>query len=418
MNKSTFTEEKVLGFCLDYLGRWNRGYNPELPVEADSVRRICTNLLNSYFRYRGFIKLLISEFTGDRKVDNKVQNLLELTVTQLIFQRGVTQYTAVNVSVEVAKRRIRKASGFVNGVLRNFVRKYEKSFGDKPVQKLREIYGEKYNEIFLGTKLFMHWRSRFSKEELDALIKVLEKEVKITVRKKAGVTHIPDFLEPIDVKVPDCDMYICYNATELFNYYMDDFYVQDAATLLAASLVEVDGENRVIGDFCAAPGGKSSFIADRLHQSSILYSCDVNESRLPNLKENLQSYDNVEVQYNDATNPRFEDKMFDSVILDVPCSNSGVIRKRPDVKWRFSQKKVKDLVLLQEDIFVATLPLIKDGGSIVYSTCSIEPEENRRQVEFFLEEFPFCTLEKEIVQMPTMESDGSYAALIRIDRRK
>ncbi len=420
MRDKNRTQANVLHFCSTYLERWEKGLNPELPREAEQVRRICTNLLNNYFRYRGFIKYFIKELTGDRKVDKRVANLLELILTQLIFQRGISHFHAVNAAVDYSNQNFKKASGFVNGVLRNFVRRHGSLLEKGPVEELRRIFGKDYNQIFLGNKLFMLWRERFSELELQQLIEILEVEVPLTVRMKKGFERsTPLFLEPLELpeNAPDCDMFVCDDPASFFAEYIDDFFVQDPATIVAAGMVETDGENLTIGDFCAAPGGKSAFVAEQLSQNSTLFSCDVNPSRLKTLEANLCQYDNVKVMQNDALAPRFEDGTFDCVLLDVPCSNSGVIRKRPDVKWRFSQKKVRELCDLQRDIFSATVPLVKEGGSIVYSTCSIEPEENAEQVKFFLEQFPFCNLEKEIAQLPGEHNDGAYAALIRVGKR-
>lgn len=415
MSEQSRTQASVLSFCINYLERWEKGLNPELPAEAWQVRRICTDLLNNYFRYRGFVKIFLSELTIGKKMQKRVGLMLELAITQLIFQRGISSFHAVNATVDFSKKSFKNAHGFVNGVLRNFIREHEILLGEYPLDELKKLFGIDYEQTFLGNKLYMFWRSRFSAEQLSEMIATLEREAPITVRmKKSFNRSLPMFLEPIDVDVDDCEMFVCRDSSILFSEYIDDFVVQDPATVVAASMVEAEGENRIIGDFCAAPGGKSVFIAERLDESSKLFSCDVNESRLETLEENLSEYKNVEVRINNALFPRFDEKSFDSILLDVPCSNSGVIRKRPDVKWRFSQKKLRELCQLQRDIFEATVPLIKDGGSIVYSTCSIESEENVEQVKFFLEQFPNCSLEREVIQMPTEHSDGAYAALIRV----
>lgn len=417
MSERTSTQASVLYFCSIYLERWEKGLNPELPEDAAKVRRICTDLLNNYFRYRGFIKIFMKELITGKKMEKKVGILLELVITQLIFQRGITSFHAVDAAVEFSKQKHKNASGFVNGVLRNFIRNHGELLEENPLDALKELFGIDYEQTFLGNKLYMLWRARLTAEELTAMVGTLECEAALTVRaKKLFNRSRPIFLDELELPeyAPECEMYICTDPATLFSEYIDDFFVQDPATIVAAGLVETDGENLVIGDFCAAPGGKSAFIAEQIAESTKLFACDVNETRFETLESNLAEYKNVTVMINNALYPRFDESSFDSVLLDVPCSNSGVIRKRPDAKWRFSQKKVRELCELQREIFASTVPLMKVGGSIIYSTCSIEPEENSDQVKFFLEEFPFCTLEREIQQSPGEHNDGAYAALIRV----
>ncbi len=406
---------QVLNACSIFLGEWNRGKNPELIDEANSVRRVCVDLLSNYFRYRGFIRKLLSRFVGKRKLDGQVRNILELSITQLVFQTGISHFHAVNASVDFMKTKNGSASSFINGVLRNFCRNHETLFG-LGAAGLKSYYKKNYNLLFLGQELYSSYNRKFDKDELLNQISILESEASLSLRLQNAEMEIPDYCTEFkpELEIGTQRVFHCSDATKFFGDGGVGFFVQDATTLVAANLVEVTGDNLVIGDFCAAPGGKSVFIAEQLSESSKLISCDKNKLRLKQLKENLAIFKQVEVKENDALKPSFAKASFDCVLLDVPCSNSGVVRKRPDVKWRFSKAVVTKLSKLQFEIFAKTLPLIKSGGSIVYSTCSIDPEENKLQVERILEKFTQCSLVKEYETIPTKDYDGGYAALIRI----
>jgi 16S rRNA (cytosine967-C5)-methyltransferase len=409
-------QAQVLKYCSAFLVQWDRGLNPELDEEAHSVRRVCVDLLNHYFRYRGFIRKLLSRFVGKRKLDSQVRHLLELTLTQLIFQTGISHFHGVNAAVDYMKPINRGASGFVNGVLRNFCRNHESLLG-QGVDGLKKYYKKNYDLLFLGQELYASYRRRFSPIELDQQIAILEAEAPLSLRLMPGCQlEIPEYCQEFhpDLPIGDYRVFHCQDAPRFFSEDNQEFFVQDATTLVAVNLVEANGENLLLGDFCAAPGGKSVCVAEKLAPSSRLISCDKNRFRLRQLRENLARFPQVEVRENDALQPSFSAKSFDCVLLDVPCSNSGVVRKRPDVKWRFSRNLVNKLAALQFDMFKKTLPLIREGGSIVYSTCSIDPEENQLQVQRILEQFPQCRLEHDFETIPSEDFDGGYAALIRI----
>jgi len=407
---------QVLKLCSGFLSEWNKGLNPELGDEANAVRRVCLDLLNNYFRYRGFVRKLLSRFVGKRKLDNQVRYVLELTITQMVFQTGISQFHGVNASVDYIKVVNKSAAGFVNGVLRNFCRNHESLIGEG-AKGLQSYYKKNYDLLFLGQELYAAYNRRFSKEELKQQISILEAEAPLSLRLIDNSNDaIPEYCHEFkpNLAIGDYRVFHCRDANQFFGNGGAGFFVQDATTLVAVNLVETAGENLTLGDFCAAPGGKSVCIAEKLSPSSQLISCDKNKFRLKQLEENLAGFSQVQVKQNDALNPSFSAQSFDCVLLDLPCSNSGVVRKRPDVKWRFSKVVVDKLASLQFDIFKKTLPLVKSGGSIVYSTCSIDPEENQLQIERILKAFSQCSLEQEFETIPTKDYDGGYAALLRI----
>ena len=167
------------------------------------------------------------------------------------------------------------------------------------------------------------------------------------------------------------------------------FIVQDPATAGAVELLDVAPGQSVL-DFCAAPGGKTAQIAWRLAGTGRLVAQEVNPRRLARLKENLARLrlSSVEAMQTipQSRNPPIP--QFDRVLVDAPCSNTGVLRRRPDARWRWNAEHLKQLVALQAQILDAAAPFVAPGGRLVYSTCSNEPEENGEQVAAFLARHP------------------------------
>ncbi len=194
-------------------------------------------------------------------------------------------------------------------------------------------------------------------------------------------------------------------------------YIQDPATRLSVELLDPRPGERIL-DACAAPGGKAFLIAAAQGGAAGLVCTDSNEKRLPRLRENLQRLHcgEAEIGVHDWSSPAPEAwrGRFDAILLDVPCSNTGVFRRRVDVRWRLRPSDISALAGLQRRIIENALPCLKPGGRLVYSTCSIEREENEDLILNLLEDFPALTLESSRQALPHLDgSDGAYAALLR-----
>ena len=177
--------------------------------------------------------------------------------------------------------------------------------------------------------------------------------------------------------------------TEVEGFAEGAFIVQDPATAGAVELLDVAPGQSVL-DFCAAPGGKTAQIAWRLAGTGRLVAQEVNPKRLVRLKENLARLrlSSVEAMQTIPQSPNPPIPQFDRVLVDAPCSNTGVLRRRPDARWRWNADHLKQLVALQAQILDAAAPFVAPGGRLVYSTCSNEPEENGEQVAAFLSRHP------------------------------
>lgn len=194
-------------------------------------------------------------------------------------------------------------------------------------------------------------------------------------------------------------------------------YITDPATRHCVDLLDPRPGERVL-DACAAPGGKAFLIAAAQGSGEWLTATDSNDKRLPRLRENLQRLHitPAEVACHDWTAPAPErwHGAFDAILLDVPCSNTGVLRRRVDVRWRLQPEQIEALVATQRSILEHALPCLKPGGRLVYSTCSIEPEENEGQIARFLADHPdFREAGRREVLPHRDGTDGAFAVLLR-----
>jgi 16S rRNA (cytosine967-C5)-methyltransferase len=194
------------------------------------------------------------------------------------------------------------------------------------------------------------------------------------------------------------------------------FMVIDPAAIQAVDLLDPQPGDHVL-DACAAPGGKTALIAERLRLKGQLVAMDLREDRLPRLRANLERLGCaafVKVVQGDARRLRPESfGRFDRILLDVPCSNTGVIRRKPDVRWRFSKAGLTRLGVAQRELLERAAGLVKRGGFIVYSTCSLEPEENELLIAAWLKTHPEFRLQSFRQSFPPASGqDGAYAVLL------
>ena len=195
------------------------------------------------------------------------------------------------------------------------------------------------------------------------------------------------------------------------------FTVQDPATSVSVDLLAPRPGEAVL-DACAAPGGKTAMMAARMDRRGELVAMDMHDDRIQTLKENQQrlNLDWIEIAKGDARKPEktFGDRQFDAILLDVPCLNTGVLKRRADARWRIDDERIETITQLQNDILTACSKLLKEKGRIVYSTCSLEAEENEDLVAQWVARNPDFRLVKTGKAFPPDSgTDGAFAALLR-----
>lgn len=406
------TPDRVLSAALTVLGKTDQGMPATDLAQQEDGGTITAHLLYALFRHRAVIDWILDHLCNTRRSRRLVLNVLRVGCCQLLYQKGIPPQIVTDTCVRHVRRRgTVRESGFVNAVLRRLIRETAGAWRDRA---LRE--GPPYVRHQLSEALYRQWSMHFDAATIAELAHVAAVPAPLVVRRRRGTgdptphgcTPLPAPAWAADVALWSCRKPAALFTSELFRG--GAFYVQDPSTLLAPQLA-APRPGETVADLCCAPGGKCLVMADRAPAASIL-ACDHSKVRLARLRTAADMTPNLFVAIADAIRPPFQASSFDAVLLDVPCSNTGVLRRRPDVRWTFSRTKLKRLAALQKKILAACRDLVKPGGRLVYSTCSIEPEENQWQIRDFLAANADFLVESQIQLLPCSTHDGAYAALL------
>ena len=371
------------------------------------------NLLLTISRHQNALDWLVDKHaTG--KVRPRTRKVLRWALAEIVFLSGVPAPHVVDAATSFVKRRHSpQEAGFVNACLRSICAELDNKghfFDDAP----------EHIRYRLPEVLWNRWQEHYGKDVAVQIAEALLLQAEIFLRLRdfppqAAPTAIKGLVRldspewAPNAKIYRLDRQAHISIADVFSS-KARFYIQDPATLLAPSLLAVrSGE--VIADLCAAPGGKSVLLAEALKDTGILYAYDIAEAKLERLRENLKGFSCASVAQMDAT--QFHPTaLLDAVLLDVPCSNTGVLKRKPDAKWSFDLKKLAELKDIQSRILHKASQALKPNGRLVYSTCSIEPEENDLQIQNFLSAHQDFTLVKKQLILPDADHDGAFAALL------
>ena len=340
----------------------------------------------------------------DGKVDPETRDVLRVGLCQILIME-LPDHAAVNETVEAGKASVR---GVVNAVLRRAT-VTRKSLMDE-VADLPPTVALSHPDW-----IFNRWKNAFGKRDAIALMEWNNRPSTNYFR-----------VNPLAPTVDDLPGIPLENAPGFYQLeghppsaLLADgtIYIQDPATRHAVELLDPQPGERIL-DACAAPGGKAFLIAAALGSAENLLCTDSNEKRLPRLQDNLARLHcgKAAIAVHDWTKPAPAEWIgaFDGILLDVPCSNTGVIRRRVDVRWRLQAPDIAKIAITQRKILENALPCLKPGGRLVYSTCSIEHEENLGQVEAFLAGHPDFKLHSTREALPFRDqTDGAFAARIQ-----
>lgn len=316
----------------------------------------------------------------------EMESLLCVGAAQILYMPGVPDFAAVNETVEAAKECANpNVAKVVNGVLRNLLRRreeFERLIADSPFA-VRESFPD---------ELAVRWTARFGEAGAERLAKWHNEPAETFLAYPGRFEKLPRGKRVEDVE----------------GFADGAFIVQDPGTGLAVELMAAAEGERIL-DACAAPGGKTIQLAWR---GADVTACEVNPRRRRRLVENLvRTRLDSKVKVVDAFD--VAENQFDKVLVDAPCSNTGVLRRRPDARWNWNLEKLSALVKLQSEILDAAALRVRSGGRLVYSTCSNEPEENSLQIEAFLSRHADFRLvaSKESIPFET-GFDGAFAAAL------
>ena len=394
------------------LRAWAKGHDyAESLVERHAQRRMLSSadrallqaILFGVLRHRRVLDHWIGKLRHG-KLDADTRDILRVGLCQILIL-NIPDHAAVNETVEAGKTSVRP---LINAVLRKAIssrKRLMEELDDMPPAVLHSHPDWLYNRF----------RKSFGKETSIAIMEWDNQPAETFFRLNplaAAPEEIPG--EPLD-HAPGYFELTGKLPTQLLAE--GKLYIQDPATRHSVELLNPQPGEKIL-DACAAPGGKAFLIAAALGGGAGLTCTDSNEKRLPRLEENLARLhiQADEISVHDWRKPapeRFHGA-FDAILLDVPCSNTGVIRRRVDVRWRLQPSDIDDLAVIQTEILNNALPCLKPGGRIVYSTCSIEDAENTDLVKAFAVTHGL-KLGKTVRILPTEHgTDGAFAAVLNV----
>ena len=350
--------------------------------------------------------------TKVKKMKPLIRELMRLSVYQIMYMDGVPDAAVCNEAVKLARKRgFSGLSGFVNGVLRSVAR------GWKDVTFQNESVRYSVPEWIIDG-----WNADYGRDVTEKMLEAFMQPAKITVRtntQKCTPEELKDRLSQEGVTVEAIEGISYAFALSGFDYlaglgsFQDGwFYVQDISSMTVAHAADPKKGDYII-DVCAAPGGKSSHLAELLDGSGMVEARDLTEYKVGLIEENILRHDlhNMKAVQQDAT--LFDEtsvEKADILICDLPCSGLGVIGRKSDIRYKMTAEKAHDLAVLQQEMLDTVCKYVKRGGKLIYSTCTIHKEENEDNVAAFLQKHPQFTLVEQRQIFPMEGSDGFFVA--------
>lgn len=354
-----------------------------------------------------------------KKISPWILNILRTGIYQIVFLDKVPESAAVNESVKLAKQYGHEASSkFVNAILRkiekNEMEKLLAYIATKPILEDEIISIVTSHPLWMVDELLKEYDKKFVTELLNANNITPE----ITLRSNRLKTTRDELYKLLLLKKIDCkkgNLEDSIKVRKMSDFKGKLFTVQDEAAQLAClKLAPKAGE--VVLDACSAPGGKTTYLAEIMENKGKIEAWDIHPHRVRLVEEAAKKLDIdiIHATVHDATivMPNYKEK-FDKILLDVPCSGLGVIRKKPDIKWTRQPEDFEELMSVQEKILDTCSEYLKSGGRMVYSTCTILKRENEEQIErFLLTHSDFMLVEQTKLFPNVNETDGFYIAVL------
>jgi 16S rRNA (cytosine967-C5)-methyltransferase len=366
---------------------------------SERDRALLTELTYGTLRWRGKIDARLSQKLRRPLADTDtfIRNLLRVTVYQLFFLDKIPDYAAVNEAVELAKTQCgSKTAGFVNGVLRNLLRLKNR---DENAPLTDDSIPTLATELSHPEWLAQRWIAEFGLSEAAALMSANNERAPLVLRANRlkcrrdellarlfdhGIAATPTPLSPQGISIESSG-----NVENLPGFGEGLFQIQGESSQLVAYLLAPSAGERIL-DACAAPGGKTTHIAELMDDSGVVIALDNSPRGIERMRENIArlNLQSIQIARADATQELTGDlgAPYDRILVDAPCSGFGTLRSHPEIKWQRQERDILRLSELQAKILNHVAGYLKPGGVLVYSTCTLTRDENERMVETFLAE--------------------------------
>ncbi|WP_339124014.1 16S rRNA (cytosine(967)-C(5))-methyltransferase RsmB [Fusobacterium nucleatum] len=354
-----------------------------------------TEIFYGVLRNKKFLDYIIEKNTKEIKKE-WIRNLLRISIYQITFMDSDNK-GVVWEGTELAKKKYGVAiSKFINGTLRNYLRNKD--------SELKNLADEKNYEVLYSIPKWFYniLEKQYRNENLKQAITSLKKVPYLSVRVnklKYTEKEFEEFLKEKDIQIiKKVDTVYYINSGLIINseeFKTGKIIAQDASSYLAAKNLEVI-PNELVLDICAAPGGKTAVLAENMENRGEIIAIDIHQHKIKLIDTNMKKLgiDIVKATVMDARNVNKQGRKFDKILVDVPCSGYGVIRKKPEILYSKNRENIEELAKLQLEILNSAADILKDGGELIYSTCTITDEENTNNIEKFLKEREEFKVEK------------------------
>jgi len=362
---------------------------------------LVTELVYGTIQRQGTLDYVLAHFVRGKKLQPWVRNLLRLSLYQIRFLDRIPDRAAVHEAVEIAKRKGHQGiASMVNGVLRNVLRQPDvwakRPEGDEATQM---AVAESHPEWLIRA-----WMRTYGTETTRAICQSNNRPPHTSVRVNSLKTTRDAFLPQWNETFPDSrpsrlspfGIVTAGGHAAGSSWFRDGYVtVQDESSMLVAPALDVQPGMKVL-DACASPGGKTSHLAELMQNRGRIVASDVHPHKRDLIAQTARrlGISIIEPIVSDALDlPEKHLGLFDRILLDAPCSGFGVIRRKPDLKWNKTPQDVKEIAALQYRLLERVATMLAPGGKLVYSTCTIEPDENQEIVQRFVREHPAYELD-------------------------
>ena len=354
-----------------------------------------TEIFYGVLRNKKFLDYIIEKNTKEIKKE-WIRNLLRISIYQITFMDSDNK-GIVWEATELAKKKYGVTiSKFINGTLRNYLRNKD--------SELKRLDDEKNYEVLYSIPKWFYdtLEKQYGNDNLKQAITSLKKIPYLSVRVnklKYSEEEFEEFLKEKDIQIiKKVDTVYYVNSGLIINseeFKTGKIIAQDASSYLAAKNLGAM-PNELVLDICAAPGGKTAVLAENMENIGEIIAIDIHQHKIKLIDTNMKKLgiDIVKAIIMDARNVNKQGRKFDKILVDVPCSGYGVIRKKPEILYSKNRENVEELAKLQLEILNSAADILKDGGKLIYSTCTITDEENTNNIKKFLEERKEFKVEK------------------------
>ena len=385
-------------------------------------KNFMTELVYGTLQHEQLLNFYVTPFFNG-KVKAWVRILIQMTLYQMLFLDSVPEHAAISEAVKIAKKRGGQFNGkLVNAILREMTR--------TPLPSLDTIKDEA-ERLAVETShplwLIKLWSKQFGWEKTIQMARAYNERVNVTIRVNGVRGTREELKQKLESEGITCEygnlsqdalVILKGNVIKTKAFEQGWFYVQDESSMLVARALKPKHHSKVL-DTCSAPGGKTTHVAELMRQTGTVYAHDVYEHKIKLIEDNVKrlGLTNVVATLQDATtlNERYESDSFDAVLVDAPCSGLGILRRHPEVKITKQPSDLDEIMMIQKKILNTVAPLVKVGGTLVYSTCTVNRKENDKMVEQFLAQHPEYELDATLVnRLPEVLHEQTKKGMVQL----